>query len=193
MSNRTAHQSKSSCYKLLLLLICAFMAVSVFAEKAKKEEPAFFVRIVPQQSEVIHGDSTIVSVVVYSSADLQSVTCTTKGELKIKGCSVRKISNDNARRVVQSRYEGRVYYTLVWSQYVVGSDEIGEYNVPVQEFTGEVRVYQRSNDPFYGFFGSYNYKDYKVKAASPKTKLTFIEKPQKTTEQLMNSTGIGVF
>lgn len=192
MLDMTMGKGKVNVLRSLLFLLCSLLVFSAFAEDVKKDEPAFFVRIIPQQEEVVHGDSTLVSVVVYSSADLQSVTCTTEKELKIKGCSVRKVSNDNARRVVQSRYDGRVYYTLVWAQYVVGSEHIGEYSVPEQAFNGVVRVYQRSNDPYFGFFGSRSYKDYKVKAESPRTKLKFIEKPQRTTEQLLRSNGIGV-
>lgn len=179
-----------SLLSLLLLFFVASPATSV--TPSKPTGPEFFVRVVPQKKEVVKGDSTIVSIIVYSSADLQSVTCKSEKELKIKGCRVRKVSNDNGRRVVQTRLDGKVYYALVWARYMVASDEIGEYNIPELSFEGVVRVYSRTGDDFFGFFGRTTYKDHKMKATSLKTKLPFVQKQQKTTDELLHSHQGGV-
>lgn len=174
-------------FLLSLFLLVFMVSPAMSATRAKPTEPEFFVRIVPQKAEVVKGDSTVVSIIVYSSGDLQSVTCKSEKELKIKGCRVRKVSNDNQRRVVQTRLDGKVYYALVWARYMVASDEIGEYNIPEMSFEGVVRVYRRTGDDFYGFFGRTTYKDHKMKATSLKTKLQFVQKQQKTTDELLHS------
>lgn len=175
------------------LLLPALVAILLLlsSAKPKPDAPEFFVRAVPQKAEVTHGDSTLLSIVIYTTGDLQTLTATDKGELTIKGCRVRKVSNDAQRRVTRARYEGRIYNALVWARYVVSCDELGTFTVPARAFQATVRTYQRSANPYDSFFGRRRYTDHKLKATSPKEKLSFIPKPQKTTEQLLHAKGSG--
>ncbi len=175
----------------LLAPLIALTLLFTSAAKPKPGEPEFFVRTVPQKTEVMHGDSTLVSIVVYTTGELQTLTAKDKDELAIKGCRVRKVSNDAQRHVTRARYEGRIYNALVWARYVVSCDELGTFTVPARTFQATVRVYQRAANPYDSFFGRRRYTDHKLKAESPKEKLSFIPKPRKTTEQLLHAKGSG--
>jgi len=174
--------------KRLLLLALALLLLAAPAA-AQKSAPTLFVRTIVKKTPFIKGDSTLVSFVLYSDAEFQKVVCKTK-KLKIKRGSLRKLDVNRARSGGRARYQNRIYNTLIWSQYMVASDDVGKIVVPPLEFECVLRVYQQSNDPFDRFFNRRrSYKDVEMKTKSEETTIEVIEKPRKNTNELLKSGG----
>ena len=166
-----------------LLLLCCLTTARA------QRQPTFFARVVAEKPNVIVGDSTLVSILLYSDAEFQSVSCKTK-TLRLRGADVHRRSVDRMRGTGRTVYGGRVWNTMLWAQYMVSTDKLGDIKIPEMKFTATLRLYDRPVDPFDDFFGRRRtYRDVEVKAVSEEAKITFVEKPRKTTRELLQGHG----
>ncbi len=170
--------------KIVISLLLLLPFLSVLA----KDEPEvdFFVRVVAQPSEVVKGDSTLVSYVLYANAPFSKAEIQSK-EIKVKNARVRKLSRRRGGATSQVREKGRVYYTVVGAQYVVAPEDVGTLTVPSCKFKAAFRFRESTGDPFEEFFG-YGGRVFEVEreAKSEPLKIKVKEKPRRTTLEMMN-------
>lgn len=169
--------------KHLLVLMLGLLPLAGVSATAG-DEPEFFVRVHPDRQSVTMGDSCLVSYVLYSSLPFVSVESDTK--VKVKHARVRPVGIDRqatASRVVEN---GRVYYTLVWAQYVVVPGRTGEIVLPACKFKACLWAESRPRSLLEQFWGIRpEGKVVEAKAANKKIKLEVKEKPRRTTKEMM--------
>lgn len=174
---------------LRLLLPAALLTLgSVLQLSAKgRDDVEFFVRAIPDRHTVVAGDSCLVSYVLYSSAPIAEAA--SDDEVKVRHASLRRIAlrrESTAGRVVEN---GRRYYTLVWAQYVVAPQRMGTVTLPACRFRAVLNVPEAPRDPFEAFFGTTRSRAVKAEAASAKLDIKVVEKPRRTTQELLRGSG----
>lgn len=163
---------------LFLFLLCLLPAVA-----KDKVEVDCFAEVQVQSPEVIIGDSTVVTVVLYSSAPVN--TTETKKELSVKNAHLRALRfNPNAtvRRVIK---DGRRYYSMVAAQYVLATERLGKLKLSACEYEATFLFRRSTGNPFEVFFG-YGGETISVKKtvkAEP-VEITVKEKPKRTMEEM---------
>lgn len=147
------------------------------------------IRIVPDRNEIYAGDSMLVSVVLYASAPIAKAECSTDFSVKGK-CHVRKIDinrNATAGRVREGR---KIYYTLVWAQYVVAPTRTGSFAIAPQKFKATLQEVVSMPDLFDQMMGAQpKYRELKAEAASDTYNFTVTEKPLRSTQEMMQGGG----
>lgn len=145
-----------------------------------------FARAECDRSIVYAGDSCVVSLVLYANAPFEKVECATKAS--VKGAQCRKLDARPARAGQRILENGRRYYVLLWSRYMVKPESEKELAIPEFKFDCTFRLYENSGSPFAGFFGiPAKYKDIKQSIKSPKTKIEVKKKPRRSTQEMMRS------
>lgn len=176
--------------KRLILLMLAVWSLSLHAGE-KKNDAEFFARIVPDRETVYAGDSMLVSVVLYATYPIAKAECTT--DFKVKGngnCRTRKLSINRNATASRVRENGRIYYTLVWAQYVVAPATTGKYTIPQQKFKGTLQQVVSMPDMFDQMMGARpQYKNHSVNGSSESFSFEATEKPLRSTQELMHSSG----
>ncbi len=168
--------------KLALILLPLFLLSSALWGRDKTDVD-FFVRVVARPSEVIVGDSTLVSYVLYATAPFSDIS-EKSDKFKVRGANVRRIRyRSGTSRVVEN---GKVYYSMVGAQYVVAPDAVGKISIPSCAFEAVFRFRRSSGHPLEEFFG-YGGKVIEVKqtAKSDALEITVKEKPRRTTREMM--------
>lgn len=173
--------------KRILLLLLAGMAFAALSAR-EKVKVDFFARLQCDRNVVYMGDSCLVSVVLYADAPFEKVDCHTKPD--VKNARLRERRLYGGRPMGRTQINGKVYYTYVWTQYVLTPEKLGNVSMPVFEFTGTFRIYLESRDPFSLFFGApQRYRLVETDGESGKLKIEVKEKPLRTTEEIMRSGG----
>lgn len=178
--------------RYLTLLLLTILTLSSTAKA--KDDITFFAQYECSKENVTVGDSTVVSLVLYSSHPFQDVNCTTKTS-KIKGGHSRRVPSRGQRQQQQVRHEDGIYYALVWERYIVGSDEVETIAFPEVSFKGTFIVYDSEYeyeplDPF-GFFSRPTRKSHQAEASckSKKFKLPVVPRPKRSTQEVLSSGG----
>ena len=150
-------------------------------------EPTFFARIIVEKPTIVKGDSTLVSVVLYSDGNFVDARCKS-GNIKLKKCQTRYLSNNKRHRTGQAIWHNKRYNTLLWAQYVVKSEKTGKIKFPAQKFTATIRYYQRSVNPFAELWGQRSaFKDFIVKCKTEDAFISITEKPKRNTKTIIDS------
>lgn len=172
--------------KNILIFFSLLLALPLLAE----DKGELQVRIVADRETVYAGDSVLLSVVLYASAPIAKAECATNFSVSGK-CRVRKIDinrNATASRVREGR---KIYYTLVWAQYVVSPEKTGQFSVPSQKFKTILQQVVRMPDLFDQMMGARpEYKELKATASSEVYKFEVREKPLRSTQEIMRGGGI---
>lgn len=172
--------------KQLLAILLTFL-VSFPLTAADKGE--LQVRILPDRNTLYAGDSMLVSVVLYASAPIAKAECTTSFEVKGK-CRVRKLDINRDATASRVREGRRIFYTLVWAQYVVAPDKAGKYIIPAQKFKATLQEVVRMPDLFDQMMGARpEYRELKATAASEAFTFLVTEKPLRSTQDMMRGNG----
>lgn len=182
---------------ILLLLACLAPALALHGRKlpppTSADETDFFVRIMPDRSELLHGDSILISVVLYAKYPIAKAECTTDFTVKGKGkakATARKLNINRNATSSRTREKGRTFYTLVWAQYVVCPDRPGEFTIPKQKFKATLQEVVRMPDLFGQMMGVQpEYKEHEVSATSEEFTFQAKEKPRRSTQDIYNSSG----
>ena len=175
--------------KKALLLIFLFTACTL--NPWAKNDNEFFARaVLNEKNEIVAGDSALINVWIYSVVPFDQVNCATN-KVKVHGCTVRQVAGAGKHRVTQKRFNGRVYYAMLWSQFVVAPESKGSFTFPEMDFSATTywEVQQREVDPFdpFGFFRRPKYKKEKREATSPSLKFQGVGAPMKSTQELIQS------
>lgn len=171
---------------LLALFLSALwiQTCPLFAQK----KPIFFAKTVIESPTLIKGDSMLVSIILYSDADLQQIRCNTQ-TLKLKNATVRRLNFNRDETLGFRNYKGQTFNSLVWAEYVISANEITTIVLPAFKFEGIARTYISSQQasPFLGWWTPKEIKDVHIKTVTEKVKIPVIHKPQKTTKELLQS------
>ena len=171
---------RTSKYVLLALFLSALWihTYPLFAQK----KPIFFARTVIESPTLIKGDSMLVSIILYSDADLQQT-------LKLKNATVRRLNFNRDETLGLRNYKGQTFNSLVWAEYIISANEITTIVLPAFKFEGIARTYIPSQQasPFLGWWTPKEIKDVHIKTVTEKVKIPVIHKPQKTTKELLQS------
>ena len=172
----------------LLLFIVTFATAS-----AEKGTPALFARILPDRTTLIAGDSMLVSVVLYAQHPIAEAECNSTFKVTGKNggkCTYRRLNIDRNSTAGRTREGGKVYYTLVWNQYVVAPNSVGRYSIPPLKFTATLQQVVRMPDLFDQMMGaSPEYKEHKEKGTSETFTFEAKEKPRRSTQEILRSGG----
>lgn len=149
----------------------------------------FFVRILPDRETIYTGDSMKVSVVLYSAYPIAKAEATS--DFKVKGkCGVRRLTIYRDATIGRVRENGRVYYTMVWAQYVLSPTQSDTYTIPAQKFKATLQQVVRMPDFFDQMMGAQpEYKEIKVTGASKTFTFKTTEKPLRSTQDVIKSGG----
>lgn len=182
-TNPKVKAMKKAFFLIILMLLCSPLQLLA--------KGTFFVRIMPDRETLYAGDSMLVSVVLYASSPIAKAECTTDFSVKGK-CDVRKL-NINRNATAGRTREGRnVYYTLVWSQYVVAPSKVGSYTIPTQRFKATLQQVVSIPDLFDQMMGATpKYREEKVECSSKPYVFEVKEKPLRSTQEMIRS-GAGV-
>lgn len=172
--------------KIFFCLFAFFIFLPFYAEEKGELE----VRILPDRENIYAGDSMIVSVVLYASAPIAKAECSTDFDVKGK-CRIRKLNinrNATASRVREGR---KIYYTLVWAQYVIAPEKAGSFSIPSQKFKATLQKVVRMPDLFDQMMGARpEYEELKATSSSEIFKFEVKEKPLRSTEEMMRHGGV---
>ena len=172
---------------ILSLLLLIVFALPMSAERKAE----LFARILPDREQVYAGDSVLLSVVLYADPIAKAESTTTFG---VKGkASVRKLNINRNATAGRTRENGRLYYTLVWNQYVVAPTQPGTYTVGVQKFKATLQQVIAMPDLFDQMMGAQpQYREVKVQGSSPTFTFEVKQKPLRSTQEMMRSSKQGV-
>ena len=183
----------------VLLTCCLLLACSALEAKDKEGTLAFAQVVLSSDEDLAVGDSMLVSVYVYSPYRIESVSVS-DGKLSIRNGRVRRLqlAQNNSQRVTY--INSQPYYSVLAAQYVVKATKTGKTSLPQLKFEAVLLQQQQASgrnfSPFFGpfddFFQVPTYKRLKQRGRSEEKKLRFVEKPAKTTEQLLQSGGKSV-
>lgn len=159
----------------------ALAAVPVWADETLE------VRVMPDRRQIYAGDSMLVSVVLYASAPIAEAEA--KSDFKVKGkCKVRKLRINRNATAGRTREGRKVYYTLVWNQYVVAPAEEGDYTIPAQKFKVRLNKVVYMPDLFDQMMGAEpKYEQVELTASSDKFTFSVRKKPLRSTKEIMSS------
>lgn len=171
------------CLLLPFLLLCLCLQV-----RAQHE---FFARMVPDREHIYAGDSMLLSVVLYATAPIDRVE--SKTEFSVKGkCRFRPLRINRNATAGRTREGNKVYYTMVWAQYVVAPSEVGTYTVPAQKFKATLQEVTHMPDLFEQMMGARpEYREIPISGTSGAFDIVVKEKPLRTTQEMLRS-GVGV-
>lgn len=133
------------------------------------------------------GDSLLVSVVLYASAPIAQASC--PDDLSFKGTtySLRQLRIDRQATAGQVRERGRIYYTLVWAQYVVKTPKAGRLIAQPLKFKATLQQIVRMPDLMGQMMGERpEYREIKAKATSQSLTIEVTDKPLRSTEEMLH-------
>ena len=170
------------------LLIPLLLMLMVLPLRAATKD-VLFARILPDRTTLYAGDSMLVSVVLYATAPIAKAECTSQFVVKGK-CDVRKLDIDRNATAGRTREGRQMYYTLVWKQYVVAPQKTGTYTIPVQKFKATLQRVVRMPDLFDQMMGAQpEYQNVKVQGESKTFTFEVKEKPLRSTQDMMRTSG----
>lgn len=144
--------------------------------------------------DVFLGDSTIVTVTLYSNVSFAQIKNKSDKVPSVKNAEVNPFNKN--RRMTQGTaiYKGHRYYAVAAEQFAVTPDETGTVTFPSQKYDVvlEVQTRQRGYDPFEDFFsfGSpFGSRTEKIKKSctSEPLKIKVTKRPPKTIKDLQQS------
>ena len=167
-----------------ITLLSIFFLFHFLHANARKTTDAF-IRIYPDKDIIYKGDSLLITVVLYSSFPIHQAKETV--DFKSKGnCNIRplNIPKDNSGK--RTNIDGKVYYSLIWEQYVISPKDTGKFQFTSPQIKGTVREFLNMPNWIDQMMGvKPKFRDYPVKAKPSTYNFEVIEKPLRTTQEMM--------
>ncbi len=189
--NRIFNKIFSASLRTVAMLVVAVLSFSAARAASADAKPEFFARIVPQSNELIAGDSMLVSVVLYAEYPIAKAECTNTFRVKArKGgkSTARRLSINRDATASRSREGRRVYYTLVWDQYVVAAEGIDEFTVQPLKFKATLQQVTSMPDLFDQMMGAQpEVRNISVSCTSEALSFSTKEKPRRSTSDALRS------
>lgn len=184
-------QKRTILFGLCLLFVWA-EAFSVSKDDKKQEATLFCIASLSNGDKpIFDGDSVLVSLTLYSTAQFVKVSSRDKDLPKVKNATVAKVSRN--RQLTQSIavYEEKQYYAVVAEQYWVKVEKVDNFEFPVRKFDVELKIKERTREhssfeEFFGFDSPFNvrYRKVEEKCESDELKFKSVKRPPKTIKDL---------
>ena len=171
--------------KRTFLFFVLLMSLNLCAMNTRAEaEETTFARVYCDYDKIVVGDSCLVSYVIYSSSPFRVIENMSK--LKVKNGKVHA-SPLPRQRLQRVREQNRVYYALLVEDYVVKTKDVGALILQPRTYEVELTIEEYA-DPFDSFFGPpARVRKVNLKGKCNRLELNVIEKPKRTTKQMLNS------
>lgn len=179
MSLSAIFRHRLGCIAILLLT-----SLSALADKPKQKVETFG-RIEARAEQIYRGDSLVVSYVLYSTAPFSGIAQDAKLK-KVKNANFRHLPTGGRLSQNRVREDGKIYYRLVVASYSVVPT--GNADVVMPELTYEALFRFRKStgsllEEFFGHGGEVIEQKEKIKI--PSLKLSVVEKPRRSTREMM--------
>lgn len=125
-----------------------------------------FITATTSKTKVHEQEAILLTYKVYTVVNLTSLQPKMPD---LKGFHVQEIDLPRNKVFTQENYKGRMYNTVVWSQYVLFPQQTGKITIPSITFEGVVAQRIRSLDPLDAFFNtgsSYTEVEKKIQTSS---------------------------
>lgn len=167
---------------LAIVCLCCGFACALMAN----DKPAVtcFAVITASSEDVILGDSALVTYTIYASSPIHSAK--TLKAAQTKNAQLRELPirrNGTLGRVVR---DGKLYYTLVWSQAVLTTRKLGVATIKPAEIEVRFVFRKSSGDVLRDYFNGTETFEVKVKAIGQPLKIMVKEKPRRTTVEMIH-------
>lgn len=168
-----------------LCLVFLFTSLPMWAACEREESKELtFARVYCDYDRLIAGDSCVISYVVYATSPFKMVEKLSK--VKVKNGEVRPwtLRRQHLQRV---REQGAVYYALLVEEYVVKTKDVGKFVIAPRDYVVELSI-EEYEDPFDAFFAPPSkVRKVKLKGESDRFVLNVVNKPMRTTKQMLRS------
>lgn len=170
---------------LLFFLLSACFLLPSHANSSAKDPVTIEVQVVFDREKVVAGDSVGVSLLIYSPLPLARVV--EVGELKASTrCEVRRLTDHRVvtQRIIRS--DGKPCYRIIVARYMLTPTSAGD--VHISPVTVRATLLEQTTEPdlLSRMMGARpKYKEVGVKGKSKKCSYTVIEKPSRSTFEML--------
>ena len=189
--NRILSRIFRTSFRTIALVAMVLVALTAAHASETDAKPEFFARIVPQSNSLIAGDSMLVSVVLYAEHPIARAECTNTFRVKArKGgkATARRLSINRDATASRSREGRRIYYTLVWDQYVVAAEGVDEFTVQPLKFKATLQQVISMPDFFDQMMGAQpEVRNVSASCTSEAYTFSTKEKPRRSTSDAVRS------
>ena len=139
-----------------------------------------FMTATASRTNVYEQEAVLVTYKVYTLVNLTQLD----GKLPaLDGFQIQEISLPRNKEFVTESYNGRIYHTVVWSQYVLFPQKSGELVIPSVTYEGVVVQQNRNIDPIEAFFnGTGGMTEVKKRITTPKLTIHVTPLPNKPAD-----------
>ncbi|MCF0185269.1 MAG: protein BatD, partial [Bacteroidaceae bacterium] len=136
-----------------------------------------FITATASKSKVHEQEAILLTYKVYTLVNLTSLQPKMPD---LKGFHVQEIELPRNKVFTTENYKGRMYNTVVWSQYVLFPQQTGKMTIPSITFEGVVAQRVRSMDPLDAFFNTgSSFTEVEKKIQTPAIEITVEPLPTK--------------
>lgn len=149
-----------------------------------------FIVATVNKKKVYEQEAILLTYKIYTTVNLTNVS----GKMPdLKGFHTQEVEMPKGNREFElEHYKGRNYRTIVWSQYVLFPQQIGQLEIPSITFEGTVAQRVQNYDPFEAFFnGGSSYVNVQKEIRTPK--LTIDVSPLPSGKPASYYGGVGSF
>lgn len=174
-------------FSLLALLL--WMQSAVFAQRSRTTAtPDFYAEISADRDSLIVNDSCVVNIVLYANFTFDSIEQSPKQLNFGKGITVRPLPTRRETFLASTSRGHR--FAMLWQSYRVSRRDVGKISWPAMHFKATLNEYEYIDDGWGGFFSAPQQRlvrQHKVSCKLPSFSLPIIERPKRTTRELLNS------
>lgn len=137
-----------------------------------------FMTATASRTKVYEQEAILVTYKLYTLVNLTQLD----GKLPtLDGFQIQEIKLPLNKEFTTETYNGRVYHTVVWTQYVLFPQKSGTLEIPSITYEGVVVQPNRTVDPIEAFFNGNSMVEVKKKIATPKLTIHVTPLPSKPT------------
>lgn len=179
MPFKTIFRQRFGCLVVLLLT-----SLSALADKTRQEVETFG-RIEARAEQIYRGDSLVVSYVLYASAPFSGIVHDVELK-KVKNATFRPVPTVGRLSQNRVRENGKIYYRMVVASYSVAPTGSGDVVMPELTYEALFRFRKSTGSLLEEFFGhGGEVIEQKEKIKIPSLKLSVVEKPRRSTREMM--------
>ena len=139
-----------------------------------------FMTATASRTRVYEQEAILVTYKVYTLVNLTQLD----GKLPaLDGFQIQEINLPHNKEFTTENYNGRIYHTVIWSQYVLFPQKTGDLVIPAVTYEGVVVQQNRTMDPIEAFFnGTGGYVEVKKKITTPQLTIHVSPLPQRPAD-----------
>lgn len=146
-----------------------------------------FITVSASRNRVCEQEPILLTYKVYTQVDLSAL----EGKMPdLKGFHTQEVTLPQQKQFSTESYKGRMYRTVVWSQYLMYPQITGKLTIPSITFHGTVVMQDTSLDPFEALFNGGGYTEVNKNINAPAVSIQVDPLPDKPKNF---SGGVGTF